>query len=629
MPRHRQYDRHTRGEHQLRADTVQLVHIFGTDRRHVVPVFQRPYVWERERNWEPLWSDVRTAAEEVETEISGGHTSAVLPPRTHFLGAIVLERLPPAPGRVLAMNVIDGQQRLTTLQVLLSACWAAAREHSAENAEALLKMSLFNTRQLVHPSRPYERYKVWPSLPDREAFERLFTADLPPQRTGEHRLLAARRYFDDEVRTWLLEGQKPIERADALVIALRERLGLVEIQLEGHDDAQVIFETLNDRGARLRASDLVKNTLFRLAEQQGQDVAALHGKHWVHFEEPWWGEEVTTGRFKRARIDLLLSYWLSIQTGFEVPVERLFADFRRWQSRHDAPSAAQVLADLAHHGRAMQRLEELPGTDPTGRLLQVLDLLKTTTPVPILLHLRARDGVTDDQRALAAAAIESLLVRRFVCGLTTKDYNRLFLSVLQTIRKSPDATVGDTLCAQLAAQTAESRRWPDGSDFLAGLVGGNLYRTLFGPRLRVLLAGLEAQLRGDKSELKFCPADAAKLSVEHLLPQEWAQHYPLPTDTPEEEGKSRRAAALHKLGNLTLTTQKLNSSVSNGPWHVKRVELNKHAVLLLTAATVLQPYHLIPAEAARNWSEGWTEEHIELRTLALASIALKAWPRPE
>lgn len=133
----------------MKADTVQLVHIFGTDRRHVVPIFQRPYVWEEERNWAPLWADVKAAAEDVEAEQAGGAVSVDKVARTHFLGAIVLERLPVAPGRIVATNVIDGQQRLTTLQVLLAACWASAKASAASNAETLLKMLLNNTEQLI------------------------------------------------------------------------------------------------------------------------------------------------------------------------------------------------------------------------------------------------------------------------------------------------------------------------------------------------------------------------------------------------------------------------------------------------------------------------------------------------
>jgi hypothetical protein len=611
----------------MKADTVQLVHIFGTDRRHVVPIFQRPYVWEEERNWAPLWTDVKSAAEEVEAEQAGNATNVDRVARTHFLGAIVLERLPVAPGRIVAMNVIDGQQRLTTLQVLLTACRAAAKASGASNAEQLIKMLLNNTEQLIHPEHPEERYKVWPSLPDRNAFREVQIAKLPPRAADEHQLIEARRYFDDELNTWLSEATNPVARADALVIAIRERLGLVEIQLEEQDDAQIIFETLNDRGTRLQAADLVKNTLFRLAEQQGEDVSTLYKLHWQPFEANRWREQVTTGRIRRARIDLLLSYWLSIHTGSEVPVERLFADFRIWLKRTTL-TAAEVLADLAHHGRAMQRMENLQATTATGRLLQVLDLLTTSTPIPVMLHLHARDGVSDEQRSHAARAIESYLIRRMVCGLTTKDYNRLFLSILQNIRVAEDHTAGDQLVKLLADQSAPSRYWPNDDEFIAGVLQPNIYRVLRGPRLRVMLGGIETALRREKSERQFMPAQVAKLTVEHLIPQKWSQFYPLPTDRPAEEAEARRDLAVHKLGNLTLTTTKLNSSISNGSWPTKRKELNKHAVLLLTAGSVLQAPPGVSLPMSLTWPDTWDEDRVELRTLFLATIACQAWAAP-
>ncbi len=571
----------------MKADTVRLVNVFGTDRRHVVPIFQRPYVWGRERNWEPLLADVKAAAEEVEAGQAGGVAEVDRVGRTYFLGAIVLERLPVAPGRIVAMNVIDGQQRLSTLQVLIAACWANATAAGASNAEVLLKLLLHNTEQLIHPEHPYELYKVWPSLPDRDAFGHVLAARLPPRKPDEHLLIEARRYFDTELHEWMSAAASPVARADALVIALRERLGLVEIQLEEDDDAQIIFETLNDRGTRLRAGDLVKNTLFRLAEQQGADVEMLHKEYWQPLEAKRWREEVTTGRIRRARIDLLLAYWLSIHTGSEVTVERLFADFRIWLKRTTL-TATQILEDLAHHGRALQWMENLQPPNATGRLLQVLQLLTTSTPIPVLLHLHEREGVSDAQRSIAASAIESYLIRRLACGLTTKDYNRLFLTILQNLRVADDATAGQQLAKQLADQTASSRYWSGNDEFLAGLTQTNLYRSLRGPRLRVLLCGIETELRREKAEMSFMPAQVKKLSIEHLIPQKWSQYYPLPTDRRLEEAEERRNTALHKLGNLTLTTTKLNSAISNGSWTTKRSELNKHAVLLLTAGSVHQ-----------------------------------------
>lgn len=212
-----------------------------------------------------------------------------------------------------------------------------------------------------------------------------------------------------------------------------------------------------------------------------------------------------------------------------------------------------------------------------------------------------------------------------VCGLTTKDYNRLFLSVLQNIRVAEDATAGEQLVKQLADQSAPSRYWPDDTES-SGLLQPNIYRVLRGPRLRVLLGGMETALRRDKSEQQFVPAQVAKLNVEHLIPQRWSQYYPLPTDRPAEEAEERRNVAVHKLGNLTLTTTKLNSSISNGSWPTKRKELNKHAVLLVTAGSVLQAPPGVNGDLSLAWPDTWDEDRVDLRTLFLADVACKAWP---
>jgi len=341
-----------------------------------------------------------------------------------------------------------------------------------------------------------------------------------------------------------------------------------------------------------------------------------------------WRADVTTGRIKRTRIDVLLSYWLSIISGSEVPVERLFTDFKIWL-RRTTLTAKEILADLAHHGLAYQRMENLQSTDPTGRLLQVLDLVSTTTPVPLLLHLHAREDISQDQRAVVAAAIESYLVRRMVCGLTTKNYNLMFLTVLQSVRTAPDDEAGFRVVQLLTDQVSPSRYWPDDSEFIANLTQSNLYRIMRGPRLRVLFGGLETELRRSKSEMPFGPAQVLKLSVEHLLPQQWSQYYPIPTDRPLPAAEERREVAIHRLGNLTLTTTKLNSSISNGSWPTKRRELTKHSVLLVTAGSVLQAPPGVGSDVVSGWADSWDEDRIEIRGTYLASVACKAWPGPK
>ena len=110
----------------MKPETRTVNELFGLDVRYVVPLYQRPYVWEQERQWEPLWDDITTLLDHQESERTGSTT------RT-FLGAVVLDYEAPLPGEVPEFTIIDGQQRLTTLQIILSA--AAERVRGARGAE--------------------------------------------------------------------------------------------------------------------------------------------------------------------------------------------------------------------------------------------------------------------------------------------------------------------------------------------------------------------------------------------------------------------------------------------------------------------------------------------------------------
>lgn len=144
-------------------------------------------------------------------------------------------------------------------------------------------------------------------------------------------------------------------------------------------------------------------------------------------------------------------------------------------------------------------MREFPLTDATGRLLDRMQAM-TTTPWPVLLYLHATDDVPNDQREIAARAIDSFLMRRAVCLMTTKDYNRLFVQVLADARQSDPARAGHAVVRSLWNQTADARLWPDDRTFLTGLVANDLYRRSYRARLKALLVGLENHLRTPKTE---------------------------------------------------------------------------------------------------------------------------------
>ncbi|MGW0653322.1 DUF262 domain-containing protein [Streptomyces umbrinus] len=249
----------------MQAGDVKLGKVFANDHQSVIPIFQRPYVWDQEDNWEPLWKDVRTAAEEVEAEAEPQSDAGQSKPRTYFLGAVVVQERYRPPWRLGSSHIIDGQQRMTTLQVLFAAARAVAHGIAADSVVGRFTSLLENRSETVHEAFPDDRYKVWPLPQDRAAFlwavRRSNDERTAPQ--PDHRLVRAREWFEQEISDWAKAASNPTQRLDDLYYTLQERMQLVEIVLDTGDDPQVIFEALNHRGVRLDAADLVRTSFSR------------------------------------------------------------------------------------------------------------------------------------------------------------------------------------------------------------------------------------------------------------------------------------------------------------------------------------------------------------------------------
>ncbi|MFF3655606.1 HNH endonuclease family protein [Streptomyces olivochromogenes] len=175
----------------------------------------------------------------------------------------------------------------------------------------------------------------------------------------------------------------------------------------------------------------------------------------------------------------------------------------------------------------------------------------------------------------------------------------------------------------------------DGSDAVitpdtasAALILPDLYRRSYRARLKALLVGLENYLRTPKTEhAPVLSSSDPRLNIEHVLPQKWETHWPL-TDGDSEKALKERHEAVHQLGNLTLTTTKLNPSLSNREWLRKKDDLRAHSLLRLTVSSVLSvPEGLGEKWSTDRWAACWDEDRIQLRTLWLARIALQAWPK--
>jgi Protein of unknown function DUF262 len=255
---------------ETQVRTPQMV--FMQPQRLVVPLFQRPYVWNEENQWEPLWEDVVRIADRLLNRPLDKH-------HPHFLGAVVLQQVQRQTGQMQERTIIDGQQRLTTLQLLLDAL--SAELLSIEALAPAKRIEPLVTNSEPFCSRPEDRFKVWPTNRDRPAFNAVMSAK-PPINYGAvghrgERMVEAHRYFSERAREWLLaNGREAAQaRAAAIETVVRELLQMVVIDLAVDENAQEIFETLNARGAQLTSADLIKNFIFRGCLKQ----APMWSKH--------------------------------------------------------------------------------------------------------------------------------------------------------------------------------------------------------------------------------------------------------------------------------------------------------------------------------------------------------------
>ena len=599
----------------MKADTYDLAAIFGRPVNYLVPLFQRPYVWTREKQWEALWEDIREVADR---QIDDSSENDTIP---HFMGAIVLERSLLERGLLDARTIIDGQQRLTTLQLVIAAARSVAADRGLDSLRRQFEKLLENDRDVVRGDG--DPFKVTPTHQDRLPFREVMVGGIAAS-TGSHRMHQAYGFFRGAIGDWLDESASPegaVERLEKLGTVMWKRLVVVQIDLGPGDNAQAIFETMNALGTPLAASDLIKNHLFQTASKQGADIADLHDRLWSVFErtgpkgEDWWREEVQQGRLKRPRIDSFVNHWLAMATMDDVVSNQLFAAFKRYLA-DNSHLAADVLADMERYAHVYEQFEREPIETPLGLFRHRLDAMEVTTAYPALLWLLGPDGLPEAERLPALRSIESWLVRRTIVRATTKNYNRVFLALLKHVRVASDARAGGPLASDitsfLAGLTGESQEWPHAADVRVALETLPAYTVFHRARLRMLLEGLEiAKYTGLTEKVNV----ATDLTIEHVLPQDWSANWPLPSGLDPVQAKLERDVAKHRLGNLTLVTRKLNPTMSNSAWAEKRGYLRKHGVLLI-AADIRE-------------AEVWDEEAIAERGRRLADLAVATWTRPD
>lgn len=544
--------------------TIQpLGAILYSPNQYVIPVFQRHYRWD-EAEWEKLW-------ENLEELRQPGVTG------THFMGFLVFVPGLPQPGKITAFHLVDGQQRLTTMSLLLIAIRNLARK-SALDALA----DEVHNYYLVHPPRrDNEHFRLFPKERDNEDY---LTA-VKGERPAQGRMGRALRYFENKLANAVNISSEPELRG--IFDLLCQRLEFMCATLE-HENAYNIFKSLNSTGVPLEAADLIRNFVFMHVQPDNQDA----------FDHDLWRPLETRfndklGNFNGAEFSGFFRNFLQ-RGGRYVKEDAIFDTF---EERYEASGFSPV--DLAKElSTFADYYDTIRGISPEGdhnvdKWMAHLRMLESSTTYPLLLvlfHRRAKSELSNDDLAKCLKMLCGFIMRRFICGESSRGYGRLFV-------KACDALTQDTVSALYTY--LNSKGWPDTTQFESAFRNFNLYQRGYG---RFILESLEAAHEHKE------PADTSAAEIEHIMPQTLSEAWKkdLGPDAERIYGEW-----LHTPGNLTLSAY--NRELWNSPFAEKKLQYAQSNIVMTRKL---------------NESAKWGEDEIRTRGETLAKMATKVWFGP-
>ncbi|MEU6207014.1 DUF262 domain-containing protein [Micromonospora musae] len=561
----------------MKANETTVRNLLQGELQYVVPLYQRRYSWKR-KDLDQLWSDLLRVVR------SGDSAS-------HFLGSVVLAPSPMnTPGGVQSWIVVDGQQRLTTLSILLCAVRDHVRDTDERLAAKIDDLYLFNKY-----ASGSERYSLLPTKADRAAWVALL--ERTPDAGGEDRIGEAYRFF----RSALVGVDDPDDDQDVARIekAIAGQLSIVEIAAHAEDNVHRIFESLNYTGQPLTQADLLRNYLFMRLPKRGDEVYELQ---WLPLQE------LLTDR----QLEELVWLDLVLRGDDRATQESIYqAQQDRLRLMPDEAAIEQWIVELHRKARLFQKILD-PSLAQDAKLRNALDRLDrwgVAVVHPIALHVllaHEAGALTSGEAAAALRTVEGYLVRRTIVGLSSANNNRLLMSLVKEL--------GDGIPSAKAitrALSAPRKRFPTDQHIRDAVLANSFYWYGRGPQRTYILRCLEEDYeRGEP--LNF---DRAKLTVEHVLPQsptdEWWDM--LRADLADEETvEELHSSLVHTLGNLTLTAY--NGKLSNDGFAAKKLILENSGLAM-------------NREIAR--AERWGRAEIHDRGRLLADRIVSIWPGPD
>jgi len=558
----------------MKATETNLLKFLQGTRQFIIPIYQRTYSWTQPQ-CQQLWNDIVHAG--TDDEVSG-----------HFIGSVVyVERGLYTISSVPQVLVIDGQQRLTTITLLLAALGKVIEERNLTGETSRKRVEnyyLFNSEEdgELH-------YKLLLTRSDKDALIAILDDVDEPDITSKH--------VHDNYAYFLQQFRRP-DIDPFAVFRGTSKLIIVDIALDrNYDNPQLIFESLNSTGLELSQADLIRNYVL-----MGLDVpeqTKLYNQYWYPMEQ----------RLSRAEyvpmFDRFIRDYLTVKSrsGAIPNINDVYTSFKTYRAQHESISISQIVADIYRYARHFIKLAYAEDDDlAIATALADINSLKVDVAYPFLLEVYDDYSVgtlsRDDFLAILRL-VESYVFRRSICGIPTNSMNKTFATYTRDIDKTHYL---ESVEAAFLAKDSY-RRFPRDPEFIAAFVVKDVYN--FRSR-NYLLRRLENEGRKE-------PVKVEEYTIEHILPQNENLSPAWRADL-GPDWQQVHSTYLHTIGNLTLTGY--NSELSDRPFLEKRrLEGGFDESPLRLNATVARLEH-------------WNKDQIVLRAQVLAEKAAKIWAAP-
>ncbi|MFN7852694.1 DUF262 domain-containing protein [Anabaena sp. AL09] len=541
----------------MQASETKLQEIIEGNKQYVVSLFQRAYSWKKSQ-WESLWNDI------LELYHSDNR-------RPHFMGSIVTMPTSAIPEGVSKYLLIDGQQRLTTIFILL-----CALRDKAKNIHDELAAEIHNTI-IVNPyKKGLDHYKLQPTQVDRQSFHSLINGQDYVNNSG---ITECYLFFEKKIR------QSNLDFSD-LKKVICSYLSIVSVVLSTEDNPYLVFESLNAKGEPLTQADLIRNYFFLRINTENQDGA--YNKYWLPMQQTL---DVNLTEFIR--------HYLT-RDGVEIKKDEVYFQIKERMIKRDAIDYLKDLYEFSeYYAKLLDPLKE--NNLKIRRCLERINRLKVATVYPFLLncyHDYEKNKLSEADFIAVLQILENFIIRRFICNVQTRGLNRIFSVLYSQVSKASNLAHADFV--ERLKLDLQNRDYPKDTEFKDRLLDVKLYGTGRTCKGKLILESIEESFY-HKEQVSF-----TNLTIEHIMPQTitkwWQEHL-------GEEGDITHDLLLHSLGNITITAY--NGELYNAEF------IQKKEILINS--------HLEINKYFEN-QETWKREDIEKRSLYLAEKVLQIWP---